>query len=234
MKKIRIEKLSNQAVEIYQKFQQQTGSERIATPVNLEALLRLCREIKPQRILELGGGIGTISYTLLNNSEAALDIYEDNEFCQKKLRENLAPFMGRFQILETYRLLPPSREYDLIVVDGGNGKSWDGGFNQAIWFYLHYLKSVKTIYVEGYRRLQRFWARNALRHRYLYNLVQYDKMDWEGISWKGGLLMECRPSSSAIFRFLNFVYWELIEWYSIKNFLEYRWGRFKSALGRLK
>src|SRR3989338_1129803 len=234
MKKIKIEKLSDEAMEIYRKFQEQTGSQHIATPVNLEALIRLCQEYKPKRILELGGGIGTISYTLLSSSEAILDIYEDNEFCQNKLKENLIKFEGRYQVISSYRVLPPAQQYDLIVVDGGNVKSWDGGFNQAIWFYVHYLKSLKLFYFEGYRRLQRFWARKALRHRYIYKLIKYDKMEWEGASWKGGLLIECRPSNSAVLRFLNFVYWELVEWYPIKNFLQYRFGRLKLVRRVLK
>src|SRR3989339_1817628 len=111
--------ISRDSDEIYDKFKSQSGSQNIASPVTISVLSKMCAIERPKRILEMGGGIGTISYTLLKNSDAFIDIYEDNDFCRNKLKENLSQFSGRFQIIDTYRILPPVREYDLVIIDGG-------------------------------------------------------------------------------------------------------------------
>lgn len=223
-KKLKIDEISSETWEIFRKFGAQIGSEHIASPVTIEALSRLCREHKPRRILEMGGGIGTISYILLKYSDAFLDVYEDNEFCLSKLRENLVPFEGRYQIIQNYRISPPVQDYDLMVVDGGSGKAWDGGYPLAVWFFILFLKSVKIVYVEGFRRLQRIRARRALSHRYVYKLTRYDTMILEGKRLHGGLKIDCIPSRSRILRWINFLFWEIVEWTAIRNFFWYRFS----------
>ena len=111
-------KISEEAINIYRAFKQKEGSEQIAGPITIQVILNICQN-NPKRILEMGGGIGTISYTLLKNSDAFVDIYEVDDFCLNKLKENLSGLEGRYQIIENYRILPPQREYDLIIVDGG-------------------------------------------------------------------------------------------------------------------
>ena len=41
---------------------------------------RILRVKKPKRVLELGGGIGTLTYCVLNYSEAIVEVYEENGF----------------------------------------------------------------------------------------------------------------------------------------------------------
>lgn|GEM_PF-2422217 len=163
MNQITAKNFSSEILEIHDFFGKQAGSENIAGIVTLEEMSRICQAIKPERILEMGGGIGTISYALLKFSHAFIDIYEHNEFCQGKIEENLAEFKERYQVIKDYRILPPERHYDLMIVDGGSGKGKGGGYHEAVWFFIMYLKSIKIVYIEGNRRLQRFFARKALK-----------------------------------------------------------------------
>ena len=223
-------KISEEAINIYRAFKQKEGSEQIAGPITIQVILNICQN-NPKRILEMGGGIGTISYTLLKNSDAFVDIYEVDDFCLNKLKENLSGLEGRYQIIENYRILPPQREYDLIIVDGGIGKDWDKGFASSIWFYIHYMESVKLIYIEGKRPLQRIWARKALKSKYIYKLNRYFDIDFgEDIKTGGGLEIICWPCKFWLIRWLSFLYWELREWTSIKFFILYRFNKIKKMI----
>lgn len=233
MKTVVFKDIRPEVQEIFQHFSKQAGSERIATLVNIQALIDICREEKPTRILELGGGIGTLSYTLLKHSQASVDIYEHNDYCRGKLKENLAEFVGRYMVLDDYRVLPPNREYDLVVVDGGTGKAGDGGFNQAVWFYVQYLKYCRTFYFEGFRRMQRFWVRRALKDRFLYRLVRFEKVIFDQKEYKGGVKLICWRSHIAIFRWINFLYYEFVEWYPIKYYFQYRWQKIRALIKRV-
>ncbi len=204
--------ISTKAVEIYNNFKSLPGSEHIAKPTSISALLLICEEKKPKRVLELGGGIGTISHTLLTHSDAFVDIYEDNDYCIKRLRENLRAFQGRFSIIEDYRILPPAREYDVVIIDGGDGAPKDGGYGLAIWLFLHYIKSVRVVYVEGYRVLQRAFVRRALGKRFILKFTRYKDVYNKGVKWHGGLRIDCSECSSGIVRFLRYVAWEIAFW----------------------
>jgi len=190
--------------EIHNFFKEKEGSQSIAGIATLEAIVSLCKRDRPATILELGGGVGTISFALLKNCDATIDIYEQNDFCAKMLKENLKEMEGRYTIIPDYIYLPPKREYDLIVVDGGKGKGKDGGFPQVICSYINSLSSVKTIFVEGQRKSQKYWILEALRTRFLYTPTKYK--DPTG-GKKGCLQIDCRPCSSELLRIINHLYW---------------------------
>lgn len=229
MEKIKI--FSREAQEIYNRFKTQNGSEHIGKPVTIEILSDICRAIKPKRVLELGGGLGTNSYTILKNSEAYLDIYEHNEFCRDKLTDNLTEYKQRYSVIKDYKILPPAEDYDLVVVDGGSGKSeYDGGFFKAIYVYLVYLNSVKVIYIDGHRRFQGMLARKALKNDYVYKLTKYQDIEYNGEILNGGSKIECWKSSSKLLKLFNYLYWEVKEWYPIKYFISYRLSRIKKLL----
>src|SRR3989344_5049256 len=145
--------------EIYTLFRNKEGSEAMTGIVTLEAIVSFAKRNNPKTVLELGGGIGTLSYAVLKNSDAVLDVYEDNESCRNALKENLKGMEGRYTIISDYAHLPPKREYDLIVVDGGKGKGeyQSTGYPHLIAAYLYSLNSVKTIFVESQRKSQKYW-----------------------------------------------------------------------------
>ncbi len=186
-------------------FKNKTGSNEIAGMVTLREVIRFCREHKPRAVLELGGGIGTISYAVLSNCDATMDIYEHNDFCIGALNENLKEYKERFAIIPSYLSLPPRREYDLIIIDGGKGKhERDGGFPRGINAYIHSLDSLKVIFIEGERKSQRFWVTQALRTRFIYTPRKYYDAEKEK---KGMLQLDCAPSSNEFLRLANHWYW---------------------------
>ncbi|OGF28138.1 hypothetical protein A2477_03750 [Candidatus Falkowbacteria bacterium RIFOXYC2_FULL_47_12] len=203
---------SGEAMAIYNYFKSLPGSEHIGKPVSIEALIGMCREYNPSRILEMGGGVGAISYTLLKHSQAFLDIYEDNDFCIGELRKNLKEFEGRFQIIETYRMLPPAKSYDIVVIDGGTGAQKDGGYPLAAQLFLMYLDSVRSVYIEGYRGLQRNLVFHTLQKKYACSFVVYKEIFFEGKKWAGGLKITCRKTNSQAGRWLMFIFWEAVVW----------------------
>jgi len=190
---------------IYELFKGKAGSEGIAGRVTLREIVRFCREHKPRAVLELGGGIGTISYAVLSNCDAIVDIYEHNDFCIAALNENLKDYKERFSIIPDYLMLPPKREYDLIIIDGGKGKhTFDGGFPRGVNAYIHSLDSLKTIFIEGERKSQRFWVTQALRTRFIYTPQKYHDAENKK---KGMLRIDCKPSSNEFSRLANHWYW---------------------------
>ncbi|MDP3994157.1 MAG: class I SAM-dependent methyltransferase [bacterium] len=224
--KVKFAAFSPEVVEIHEMFRAQPASEHIAKPPTLEALFQVCQANDLKRVLELGGGLGTISRLLLKYSNAQLDIYEHDVYFRDRLRENLAEFTGRYQILSDYRTLPPHRDYDLVVVDGGHSRKdapgEASGFNAAIWFYLNYLQSAPLVYVEGKRHIQRLWARKAIAKRYIYSLQRFADTEYLGELASGGVLIH--KVRSAIFprRLLNFIFWEIIEGNTVRNHLSFR------------
>src|SRR3989344_2117964 len=188
--------------EIYTLFKNKDGSEAIAGIATLEAVVSLVKEDNPKTVLELGGGLGTISYAILKNSNATLDIYEHNEYCRNELKKNLKGVEDRYTIITDYVYLPPKREYDLIVVDGGkgSGKYQGTGYPQLIAAYLQSLSSIKTIFIEGQRKSQKYWILEALHSRYIYKPTKY--LDPLGGN-KIGVRIDCKPSGgSKLGRFL--------------------------------
>lgn len=225
-------KIDSESSEIYNKFKNQVGSQHIASPVTIAVLSEICRVEKPKRILEIGGGIGTISYTLLKNSNAFIDIYEDNDFCINKLNENLAQFSGRFNIINSYHILPPVREYDLMIIDGGSGNTndvQDGGETITTWLFIKYLENVKSIYFEGRRKLQQIMVYKALFKNYKIEVMTYsDSINSQGIVYKGGTKIKCEKCLKGIIRWISFA--KSISWGLVRKPLIYRIGRIKDKL----
>ena len=194
------------AEDIYRRFRSLGGSERIATPRNIEALARLCLAEKPTRVLELGGGLGTLSYTVLRNSSALLDVYEDDAFCRERLAENLKEFAGRFTIIPTYRLLPPASRYDLMVVDGGHHEPY-----HPERLYVLALEDLKTVFVEGARRSQLVRIEQALRTRYRFGVMKVPGGVLDGRYRHGSSIVRAMPSRSAALRALSYLHARFVE-----------------------
>lgn len=216
--------ISQSAQQLHKKFLSMKGSEYIATPVSIQAILDIVQKKKPKRVLEMGAGIGTLSYTILATSkEVEVDLYEDNEFCQTALKNNLEDFSGRFTLIPDYKTLPPHKEYDLFLVDGGNGKSHDGGSLNVVQKFVQQLTAKPMVcYVEGNRFSQRTLLRRALSDRFVYRQIQFYATYLNGEHYKGGVAIYCKPSNNWFLRTCNFWYWEVREWEPIKRAFAYR------------
>ena len=201
---------SDEAIAIYRRFKALPGSEHIGKPVSIDALIGMCRRLRASHIVEMGCGIGALSYTLLAHSDAFVDIYEDNEFCQKALAENLKEFAGRFRVIDTYRLLPPSLDYELAVIDGGTGQDKDGGHRLAACHILLGQDRLSGVYIEGYRGLQRDLVRSTLRDRYACYFIPHKDLYVDGKKWAGGLEVRCIRTDSVVRRWGSFLLFEAL------------------------
>jgi len=153
---------------VYEKFKALPGSQHIAGVVTLKRISEIVDELQPKRVLELGAGIGTITYLLLATTNAHVDTYEPNEFCISALTENLSGFKDRYTLLTSYKQLPPESAYDLVVIDGGAGSQDDTGYMRAAYLILLSLDTVRVVIVEGHRKGQNTYVRRALAERYVY------------------------------------------------------------------
>ena len=161
-----IHNITSEAISIYNLFQKKEGSEHISSPVGIQVLLSLIDETKPQHILEIGGGIGALSYAAVTHSNVHIDIFEDHPFCLQELKKNLEGFESRYTIFENYRNFTlPRTSYDLVIIDGGG--------HAFIRDLVTSLSHIKRIMIEGGRAEQRKQARRALRAKYIFRPVQY-------------------------------------------------------------
>ena len=213
--KITQKKDFEKALEIFNTFKKKEGSKHIATPLSIQVVRMLAKRSK--KILEIGSGIGTLSYTILANSDVWLTMYEDNAFCIGELKKNLREFYGRSTLITSYTKMPPEQYFDLVIVDGGNGQEHDGGYKKFI-FDLFSTTYPKVIYIEGVRRPQRRMIRDALRGRFV---LRTKKVRYSG-AYKGGTLYYCYRAPSIVCE------------------LSYRWNqfrehpRFEKYFGRIK
>lgn len=212
VKKIYIRDINPDALFIYETFKQKRGSEHISSPIGIHALLEILKDIKPKHILEVGGGIGALSYTALKYSDAHVDIFEDHPFCLAELKKNLKGFEDRYTLLTDYHnFMLPRDTYDLLIIDGGG--------HAFIYNLISACRYVGRIFVEGGRAEQRKQARKALRQRYLFRPMQYahgDKI------YKGAHQIICHQSGNIMLRYIAYWFWEIVIFSEIWHSLVYR------------
>lgn len=182
--------------QIYKLFKEKQGSEHIATPISIEKVAELARGAKD--ILEFGAGIGTLTYSALANSDAFVEIYEDNEFCIERLSENLDGYEGRYALITSYGFMPRRKKYDLIIVDGGMGGD-DGGTTNWIQNMFSDRLEPTLVYFEGARLFQRKQVRHALFRRYTCKIERVSCRD----GFKGGTVMRFTPERNYLKRITN-------------------------------
>lgn len=204
--------------DIYRFFKTQSGSYAIAKPHNIEAIIHFCRQKQPKRVLELGGGIGTLSYTILSVSDATIDIYENNDFCQNKLNENLKAWPGRFQIIEDYKTLPPAKEYDVVIIDGPDPPGLPAHRVVLTENIIGSLDRIGTVFVEGLRHNQRRAAQRCLAKKSGYRLQKIPGRDMPGDTLsKGGLFIHSKTLENPILRNINYWFWTLTDLIDLRD-----------------
>lgn len=173
--------------EVWQEMKSKPGSQSIATLATLQFLYNLCWSNRITSVLELGGGIGTIT-RLLKRCGADVDVYEDHPFCVDSLKE-----IEGIIIITDYKTLPPKRDYDLVIVDGGNGEK-SGGYIGAISVILAYV-NTRAVYVEGVRSPQRMEIIWSLARRYSFSVQKIKSLVIDGKLHKGGTIYLCWPNN---------------------------------------
>ena len=200
----------------YEKFGRIVGSEQIATKLALRLISDYVDESNPKKILEVGSGIGTITYLLSRKSpNASIYCFELNDWCLTQLLANVDTTGIRILItLEDLLLLKD--EVDLLVID-----DWlDYPSTQE----LISNTQPKSIFIEGHRRQQRLFVIKSLWKNHLpFTLQNFRKSD---DSYKGGCLILVQPSSifsqlgSFSLIYLSLVYSKVLEVRSMIHFRE--------------
>lgn len=197
--------LSDNALKIYRDFSSKEGAQHIAKPPSIQAVAELLKLYKPKTILEVGGGIGALSYVCLKYSDAHVDIFEDNEFCINALYENLVGFGEQYSVHTDYNNYSlPYSSYDLIIFDGGT--------YELIVDLVKVLDDIGIVYFEGNRINDRAVFRKALRDKYIFSVKEY--VDGNN-KYKGGHEMTCKKIKSPFIRNALYLYWETL--YYIKQ-----------------
>ncbi len=149
------------AREVYERFRAKPGSARIASAFALAHLAALLRERRPRSALEIGAGIGTVTWALLAHPVGVERVVatEDVPFCLEQLDRNLTQEMkNRLHLVTEPRTFASVQgPFDLLIIDG----VWDWEAVAAR------LREGSACFVEGQRKRERADLREALRRRNL-------------------------------------------------------------------
>lgn len=124
------------AMEHYRSISREPGSEQIASPFALQVLLAVLEQRQPERVLEVGSGIGTMTQ-LLTAEDRKVYIVEDNAWCLEQMRRRLTRpdrlglgvgFLHRLIIVDGDQLSPRAA-LEVLAWDGwilveGNRRRW--------------------------------------------------------------------------------------------------------------
>lgn len=145
------------SAQIHARFKALSGSDQIATEFAIGALRGWLWTRHPRRILEVGAGIGTLSWVVSKYLTYAAGYanavaIEDDPWCQTEWHTNVSAWPCRPSL---FNKVPVYEFYDLVILDGDQMPD-DG------WACL---APRATVFVEGNRRPQR-----ARLHQYLRNV----------------------------------------------------------------
>ena len=118
------------AALIYHHFRQLPGSDYIASEHAIAGLIKWLTRKQPRRLLEVGAGIGTLTFTCLATLhpikarapgyDFQLTSLEGNAFCLSVLPENLSEQWERFELTQNspvFAAMPIL--FDFVIIDGG-------------------------------------------------------------------------------------------------------------------
>jgi 16S rRNA A1518/A1519 N6-dimethyltransferase RsmA/KsgA/DIM1 with predicted DNA glycosylase/AP lyase activity len=129
------------AKQIWEHFRALPGSNHIATLHSIEGLISWIKRQTPRSVLEVGAGIGTLTFTTVSamsevhGSEGFhITSTEDNEFCISALETNLRDQWGKFELIHLNSKFATKQLFDFVIIDGGDqnpgirlegGRTWN-------------------------------------------------------------------------------------------------------------
>ena len=129
------------------------GSEQIASAFAVEGLAVWLSRRHPQRVCDIGAGIGTLTAVIAKWSHAEIVAVEDDPWCLAQARLNLRGSWSAHEILWYDKVPSSCMSWDFIVLDGPQVRREDW---QA-------LEPHGLVFVEGGRRGQRAHLEAELR-----------------------------------------------------------------------
>ena len=190
--------------EYYKKFSNVEGNQHIASLFALETIIRLIKLNSPVSFLEIGLGIGSVSYSIteylkMKGTPFEYSGTEGNEFCLEQLPKNLGE---NFNTIKLYRSVEnlPNKKFDFIIIDGSDS---------SLESIEKFVNKRTVIFIEGYRISQVNLIKNIFP-KYLYTSVvsgyknpsygPFDANIWSG----GGQLIFTNPTIKQKLFFLYF------------------------------
>jgi len=136
---IRTQDAARRGDELFHRFRTRVGSDYIASGFALGAIIQLVEHRKPQAVLEVGSGIGTITTGVLEararaGIRAGVQVaVEEIPFCQEQLEANLGEQFDRVVLVaRAADLAPDVGPFDLVIIDGGASTDLEPG-DRAGW-----------------------------------------------------------------------------------------------------
>ncbi|MDN3202995.1 hypothetical protein [Algoriphagus sediminis] len=193
-----------QAIASYKYFSKKEGNQHIAGQYALEKILDIIEINQPSKILEVGLGIGSISYTILNSSYYKNEdlIYhgtEANEFCLNALKSNLGTHYDRVSISSDLHSMNSEILYDLIIIDGSD---------ESITEIKGKISPHGVIFIEGHRGAQTETMKEVFpNHKHTLCISDFKNSKdgpFSSDSWSGGgQLIYVNPTTKQLIHFLK-------------------------------
>ena len=110
-------------IDTYKYFSTLEGNQNIATEFALKIITKFVKSYRPKNILELGLGIGSISYAILHYCNATNQKInyvgtEANEFCLEVLPKYLKEYYSQVTIFKTLDNVSNTEKFDFVIIDG--------------------------------------------------------------------------------------------------------------------
>ena len=173
---------------IFERYQSASENNQIATEFSFFTLAQVLNVIRPESVIELGGGIGTLTELLASREwTPVVHTFEDNEYCLSKLNA-LSESYPNIQVSSNYsELIKSDWNADLLVID----------VNAGIFdtFLLIKRNTFKYVFIEGHQLQQRaslVWALIRTLRAYSYIDLRPGKGN------KGCLLIEINDASNIL------------------------------------
>jgi hypothetical protein len=147
-------------------------------------------------ILELGGGIGTISELLLVKSHAIIEVIENNQFCRQMMVRNLSE-LRRYKLIDNYKYISEGSLADMLVIDVNNGI-----YNVSKLISL--MPNIEVIFIEGHHLAHRINISMALWRKGLSQKF-YDKRPKRGEKGCGIFIISKNTRGGRLFPTFTFL-----------------------------
>lgn len=175
-----------QAEEYYKYFSGLEGNQHIANLFAIEKILDIVEFNSPKRILEVGLGIGSISYSIidyLSHKKTSFEYFgtEANDFCLDELRKNLKDNYSKINLFQNIEKVNTQKKFDLIIIDGADN---------SIENINNLIADNGIIFIEGDRKYQLDKLLKVFpKHKFVHTVSDYREPDYGPFTtgnWSGG------------------------------------------------
>ena len=209
--------IEEHAQRVFIEFSEKHGSQEIARVDALRTVGEIIVRKEIKTILEIGCGIGTVTYFLQNTEcfgELRLIGFEKDEWCRGQLRTNVSEIS---LLSELSQLESLSVELDLLIIDDF--------LDYQVTQTLIANTSPKFIFIEGHRRIQRLYVLKAIKNNN--GNFQFKNFPKTQQSSKVGCLFDCTAKKSnyiyaSLFIFFSLLYSKITE---LRSRVKLRRGR---------